>query len=265
MLRLPSVVVWIGLSVLVEGCGTLQQSATQTAPAGTATAPPATATSVASTASPVPDLTDTGYNAPDGSPLYAECVGTNPVTGQPLPLPPQYPTPAPFSPLPSPPSNPNPNPRPPDADLPQFDALAVTPSDSGGWARVSTPCLGGLSFAVPPHWSAIDKFAVGQYQTDSGGQFTSSDTKVKVDMSYSYDRDDTFTRFRNRNAGNGSYFLVWNAPASAAGAGFGRRVIGSGGVAAAVRCRLLSDKSTPKLVLELRGLLLSAVQPVGVR
>lgn len=192
-------------------------AATATPKAGAVLATATSQTITPAPATPPSGLTDTGYKAPDGSPLYAECVGTNPVTGQKFQLPPTYPSPAPHAPLPSPAASQNTEPRPPDASLPAFDVLTVPPSDSTAWPRVSTPCLGGLSFATPPDWVAIDGFAVGSYQQSAGAEYQSPDRAVKVDITYRYSTDDSIARFRNRQAGNGTYLLASNVPVSVGG------------------------------------------------
>jgi hypothetical protein len=210
---------------------TLTASPNITPGTGTAAVPTtSTGTPAAGTPTPSIALTDTGYKASDGSPLYKECIGLDPLAlarGTPrsaaptLPLPPPtLPTQAPggFLPLPSPPADPNPNPRPPAQDLPAFDVVGVQASDPAGWTRVSTPCLGGLSMAIPTAWTALDDFAVGGYQQGAGAIFRSTNGLVKVDMTYRYTLDDLFTRRRNSSAGNGSYYLARNAPTTVGGA-----------------------------------------------
>jgi hypothetical protein len=174
--------------------------------------PPATTTGDFDTA-----LTDTGYKAIDGSPLYAECVGINPSTGAPLPLPPDYPTPGPLAPTKSSPTEDQGAP-PPAADIPAFDVASVAPSDTKGWATERTSCLGGWSFAVPPGWIALYPLSAGGYGGGGGAMYHTANNSVKVDINFSYNRDDTMTRFRNGSGGNGTYFIAKNLPVSIGGA-----------------------------------------------
>ena len=150
-------------------------------------------------------LTDTGYKAPRRfATMYAECVGTNPVSVSRSHC--RHPPPqGPFSTIPT--AEPVVTQTPPaPSDLPDFDASAVMPSATTGWHREGTACLGGLDYLVPPTLTAVDAFSVGWYATGAGAAYRSTDGSVKVDVSYNYTLDDAMTRLRNGSPGNGAVF-----------------------------------------------------------
>lgn len=190
---------------------------TPTALAGSATTTDLATTTATATQ---PGLTDTGYKAPDGSALYKECVGNNPVTGAKFPLPPDYPTPS-ASPAFAPTSSTTAPAvaRPPDSDLPVFDLSTLRPTDSSQWSRQSTPCVGGLSFGVPPSWSVSHNLVVGGYQQAASAMFVSTDGSVKVDLTYDYSPLDLLAHTKGANySGNGSYSLERNVDVTVSGA-----------------------------------------------
>lgn len=221
------------LATALTGCGQLQTTTgTPTQPStplavGGSTTPGALATGVA-TPSPAapPGLTATGYAAADGSPLYKQCIGPDPAAtinpsgtpGAKLPLPPVYTTPGPFAPLPSPPAVANPSAPPPSTELPSFNILALPPAASTNWRRDGTACVGGLSLAIAPGFTATAPLTITGYAAGASAQYTAATPSVKLDLAYYYTLDDLMTRFQNRSVGNGSYLLARNERVDLGGA-----------------------------------------------
>jgi len=156
------------LPVVVAACGALQED--QEVPATSVPGDIATAGVTPSVPDPtptrIPGLTDTGYLAVDGGPLYAECMAPG------APLPPQIPTPlATQEPLPTPdPSlDPNADRTPPTGDeVPPFDFTTLTPADSSTWPVYESACY-GYSLRIPPGWE-VDPwrqagYGQGEYTT----------------------------------------------------------------------------------------------------
>lgn len=188
-------------------------TATPTSEVGTATVT-AQATAAA-TATPPAGLTDTGYKAPDGSPLYAECVGSDPISGAKLQLPPVYPTALPpTTPINTPPPQPSrfSASTPSSAEIPNFDFDAVTPAGSSTWPRAGNPCF-GLSVSAPPSWQGQpNNFRSSGYQEGTGATFISPEEGLKLQLTYSHTKSDSIANQRHPGTdpsfGNGSFLLI---------------------------------------------------------
>lgn len=154
--------------------------------------------SSAETATPTPEplpgtpepatLTDTGYTAPDGRPLYAECMQPG------APLPPEFPeaigTVAP-EPTPDPSIDPNVGKATPSpSDLPPFDPRTIAPADTTGWVVRRSACY-GYSLAIPPGWEG--QFSQAGYQQGEGATLFSPNRLAKVDVTVNYTPVDQFT------------------------------------------------------------------------
>ena len=144
--------------------------------ADTATAVTATGTPTAAT-TPIAGLTDTGYKAPDGSPLYAECIQAQP----PLPLPPQYPVPSGPITYPPIPSVLNPGPTPAPSDLPPFDPTSLITAPTAGWTTYASKCF-GFSVTYPADWVLVSPFGPAGYQQGEDGVIASPDRSAKVEV-----------------------------------------------------------------------------------
>lgn len=187
---------------------------TATFAAGNAT-PLAQGTEVVAEPTPIAGLTDTGYKAPDGSPLYEECVGNDPISGARLQLPPLYPTALPPttpintpSPQASRPSAPTPIP----AEIPTFDFDAVAPADPSTWTSASSPCY-GLFASAPPSWQGqANNFTSLGYQQGTGATFYAPSEGLKIQLTYTNSTSDRVASSRHPGAdpsfGNGSFLLI---------------------------------------------------------
>jgi hypothetical protein len=129
-----------------------------------------------STSLPAGDgLTDTGFVALDGRPLYEECIAEG------LPLPPDLPTPqATAEPLPTadPLEDPNAGRTPAAQDeLPPFDLRTVTPADTTGWILHESKCY-GYSILLPPSWTGSVSSVDPQPQEPGSYAFAQSGYQV---------------------------------------------------------------------------------------
>lgn len=138
---------WLSaLGIVLAACGNPQEPITEP-PADVS--PGVTQTGAAPAITPIPGLTDTGFTAPDGRPLYKECIQEG------APLPPEIPTPI-AAPEPIPTEDPardhNQDKIPPSVDeLPPVDIRTTGPADTTGWMLYESKCY-GFSMLVPPHW-----------------------------------------------------------------------------------------------------------------
>ena len=200
--------------LLAVGCGTGEVRQTSTDATGVASTPISEqSTTPFPSPSPIPGLTDTGYLAVDGSPLYAECIGIDPLTGTTFPLPPTYPTPTDSTPEPAPTSPVQPEITPDPADLPSFEFDAVPPADSAGWIETQSECF-GLSALIPTSWEiAPGSFEAGWYQQATGATFTAPGLEVSLSYRYlpHYDAAAPIDT-PGQSFGNAGYLLIKNRP-----------------------------------------------------
>jgi len=145
-------------------------------PDGAGGAPPGTPAPVVT---PVEGLTPTEYTAPDGRPLYYECIQKG------LPLPPEIPTPTGFlaSPTPAEPGfDPNQGkeaPGPEESGTADLHDRAA--SDSTGWEQYESRCY-GYSLLIGPGWEWTG-FVNSGYQQGEVATVQSPDRTIKVDIS----------------------------------------------------------------------------------
>jgi len=145
--------------------------------------------SAASTPTPAAGLTDTGYKALDGSPLYAECMQPG------LPLPPTYPTPSgppatPVVPSPYPSGALNERTPPSAGEMPSFDLRTVQPAVRSGWSAIESKCY-GYSMEIPPGWTGARELPIGYQQ----GETTTAGVngQVSLHLQYVYSDADLLT------------------------------------------------------------------------
>jgi len=195
-----------------------------TATASVAGAPTAVVTGTpADTATPAPlsgtpepaALTDTGYKALDGRPLYAECIQAG------APMPPQIPTPAATQiPLPTidPSADPNEGkPAPAPDELPTFDPRTIAPADTTGWLIRESTCY-GYAFAYPPDWKLTTPFTNAGYQQGENATITNPSRTASIEIAVYYTPVDYLARAAGqRFSGSDKEYLLATTEVSKAG------------------------------------------------
>ena len=208
----------LALAATLAGCGhsgtTTGTPTRQVPPAATAgsVSPVASGAIATAAATRTPALTDTGYTAPDGSPLYKECVAAG------LALPAVYPTPAATEPVPSPISpSVHGDTAPPPSAVPAFDPMRVAPAATTAWHRVFSPCM-RLTFRYPPSFGVITPLSVHGYQQRAAGSYGTADRHVIVELLMSYTTEDAIGLVRASPLAPGEYRFVNDEPATVGGA-----------------------------------------------
>jgi hypothetical protein len=160
----------------------------------------------------IPGLTDTGYKAPDGTPLYKECVGPG------MALPPVYPTPVATVPVPSPlPATTRVGTPPASSALPSVDPLAVAPPDSSSWPTATSACL-GLTFRYPTDLTTYEPLTVEGYQQEGGESYGTADRHFVIELHMVYSTADELGLVRGSQLASGEYRVLSDAPADVGGA-----------------------------------------------
>jgi hypothetical protein len=180
-LKLSLLLTGILLGLVLTGCGNPQEpdagSEVQDTPV------PTLSEAAAAPVTPIPGLTDTGFTAPDGRPLYKECIQEG------APLPPEIPTPSSTQIVdPSPtPGDPNAGKSSPSSDqLPPLDPRLATPSDASSWILYQSKCY-GYSLKLPTGWKFDDPpFIQSGYQQGETGAMVSGDGRARISLSVFY-------------------------------------------------------------------------------
>lgn len=161
-------------------------------------------------------LTDTGYLAPDGSPLFAECVSTG------LPLPPPTPVPLVASPVPSVSPGEHGVETPSPDNIPASDPLDGPPSDRSGWTSNESACV-RVGFEIPPAYSVFEPLTIHGYQQEASASIGTPDRRTVFEVHFFYSPADIVAEVVGSPIAPGEYRFYGARPVTIGGtSGFAR-------------------------------------------